>query len=163
MTVAGKGVAQTYLREVVLAYDGDDCLIWPFGRDKDGYARTTHEGRGLPASRLVCIKSKGPPPSAAHQAAHSCGNGHLGCVNKRHVDWKTPLENSSDKNIHGTMVRGEKARQAKLSNADASRIKSLKGLCPQKILADRYGVAVTTISHIQTGYNWKHIGDRDNG
>lgn len=34
---SNKGEAQRFFREVVLTYEGDECLIWPYSRDNYGY------------------------------------------------------------------------------------------------------------------------------
>lgn len=86
-----------YFRDTVLAYEGDDCLAWPFCRDRNGYGKMG----GKIVSRLVCEKEHGPPPTPAHEAAHSCGKGHEACVAKRHLSWKTRAENASERVIHG--------------------------------------------------------------
>ena len=82
-------------------HTGDECLIWPFNRSsKHGYAviRKEHFGSGM-AHRSMCIVAHGPPPTDKHEAAHSCGKGHKGCVNPRHLSWKTPTENNRDRGV----------------------------------------------------------------
>lgn len=97
------GTAMRYLVDVVLRYEGDECTIWPFTRNDRGYARTRWNGKLRNVCRMICEKVNGPPPTRVHQAAHSCGNGHLGCVTKRHLSWKSPQENSDDKYVHGSL------------------------------------------------------------
>lgn len=90
------GELERYFREVVLSYDGDDCLIWPYSRDGHGYGQLFRGGKNFTVSRLVCIEINGPPPGPDYDAAHTCDNGHLGCVAKRHMVWKTHAENMLD-------------------------------------------------------------------
>jgi hypothetical protein len=104
---------------------------------------------------MACEAVNGPPPTAAYEAAHLCGNGHLACVNPRHVVWKTRADNHADKLIHGTHSRGEKHGGAKLSNADASMIRRLKGVASLDELADGFNVSKTTIWKIQVGASFK--------
>jgi hypothetical protein len=52
--------------EKAISYEGDDCLIWPFTRNPDGYAhlssRRFRKQYGTPTiSRVVCIEVYGPP------------------------------------------------------------------------------------------------------
>jgi len=101
------GAAKKFFHEIVLAYDGDDCLIWPFANIK-GYAQIRINGRTSLVTRLVCEAEHGPAPTDSLDAAHSCGKGHLGCVTKRHLSWKTRLENMADAIAHGTMTRRQK-------------------------------------------------------
>lgn len=99
------GSPARYLREVVLTYDGDECLFWPFGKDGHGYAEAKVDGRMVSVHRFVCQKAHGDPPSTGLDAAHSCGKGHLACVTKQHLSWKARAENEADKLIHGTKAR----------------------------------------------------------
>ena len=92
-------------------YAGDDCLTWPFSRNQYGYGQLGFQGRGKKANRVMCELAHGKPPTPKHHAAHSCGNGHLGCVNPRHLKWKTPRENQLDRRRHGTH-RGAKGSRA---------------------------------------------------
>lgn len=94
-----------YYNNVVVNYEGDDCLTWPFPTNSNGYGALTINKKYFIVSRLLCTKVYGDPPTRAHQAAHSCGKGHLGCVAKSHLRWATPAENQADRIIHGTMRR----------------------------------------------------------
>lgn len=84
----------------ILPYDGDDCLKWPYATDKDGYGLGELGGKIRRAHRYVCTLVNGDPPTPKHEAAHSCGNGHLGCVNPRHLRWATTLENQRERWRH---------------------------------------------------------------
>lgn len=86
-----------------VGHAGEDCLIWPFHRDEKGRARVDVDRHQKNAARVMCEKANGPAPSPEHQAAHSCGKGHEGCVHPGHLLWKTPAENQADRLIHGTM------------------------------------------------------------
>jgi len=90
------GDLERYFRDVVMAYDGTECLTWPYSKDGHGYGQLFRDGRNLSVSRLICIEVNGPPPGPDYDAAHSCDNGHLACVAKRHIVWKTHAENMLD-------------------------------------------------------------------
>jgi hypothetical protein len=96
----GNGTVARYFYETVASHDANECLIWPFARNQQGYA-TWH---GQIVSRFSCTLENGPPPTAQHEAAHSCGRGHEGCVAKRHMRWATPIQNNMDKALHGTLL-----------------------------------------------------------
>lgn len=84
--------------------DTEECIIWPFYRGPKGYGRVTDdEGVGHTASRYVCMKVKGDAPGPNYDAAHECGNGHIGCVNPKHISWKTKKLNALDKKIHNLL------------------------------------------------------------
>lgn len=73
----------------------DDCIVWPFGKDKDGYGV-------LPPNRRVhqvACELHGPKPHPKMEAAHSCHN--PSCFNPRHLSWKTRLKNEQEKTAAG--------------------------------------------------------------
>jgi hypothetical protein len=129
-------------------FAGDECLIWPFGRNETGRGVV----RRTSAPRAMCTEAHGAPPSNNHHAAHSCGNGHIGCVNPRHLRWATPAENERDKLVHGTLRRGEAINTSKLSPNDvlAIRRSALSGVA----LARQFGVTPAAISSIRTRKAW---------
>lgn len=152
---AARGELAAWLRQHS-AYAGDDCLIWPFGRRSSGYGMATVDGVKISAHRHMCILAHGRPPTPDHQAAHSCGNGHLGCVNPRHLSWKTRLANKADELLHGTRNRGERCGSARLSRVqvlairarhDADRVSNVA-------LATEYGVSDATIRDVVARRTW---------
>jgi DNA-binding XRE family transcriptional regulator len=153
------GVAGAYLNNVVLSHDGNSCLIWPFGRGSDGYAKIWRDGQMRVVSRIVCELVNGAPPTPSYEAAHSCGNGHKGCVSPRHMSWKTVAENQADRLIHGTHARGHRHGAAKLTEAEAREIRRLRGAETQTSLAARFGVTFQTISDIQRGKRWAWLAE----
>lgn len=157
---AARGELQRYFREVVMAYEGDECLTWPFGRNAKGYGHDTIMGKRVTISRLVCELANGPPPTPKHQAAHSCGKGHLACCAKNHLSWKTPAENQADKVIHGTNEcnRGEKNPNSKLAKADILKIRNLRGdKRSQREIGLMFGVSGQSIGLIQRGDRWSWL------
>lgn len=148
------GPAQQFFNEVVLPYDGIECLLWPHSTDGQGYAQVSHDGRLQHVSRLVCEDEHGPPPSPLHQAAHSCGKGHLSCVTRRHLSWKTRPENEADKLVHGTSNRGDAHGMSKLALHDIQKIISLKGHASQRQIAKDFGISQQHVSSIHRGERW---------
>lgn len=147
------GVPMQWLRDH-LDHTGDECLIWPFARGAAfGYGRIYADGETTVAHRLMCEHRHGPPPTPRHEAAHNCGNGHLGCVNGGHLRWATPKENHADKLIHGTHDRGERNSQAKLTEADVAAIRSRVGISYQQI-AKQFGVSATTVWRVKRRLRW---------
>ena len=149
-----RGEPKEYLENVVMPFEGDECLFWPYATDTGGRGQIWVDGKKHIVSRLVCLLAHGPPPSDRHDASHSCGMGHKGCSNKKHLSWKTKSENQSDRLAHGTDQFGEKNSMSKLSIADVEVIRSLRGDVPQRVLAEKYGVRCSTISRIQAGKRW---------
>ncbi len=96
------GVARALFEELIHAQD-DECIFWPYIRSPKGYAilaATKTNKHSKFASKVMCERIHGPAPTPFHQAAHSCGNGHLGCINPNHISWKTPQENTLDRLVH---------------------------------------------------------------
>ncbi len=152
------GEPERFLREVVMPYEGTDCLIWPYARNGRGYAHLLVDGQNQLVQRIVCRERRGQPPTPEHQAAHSCGRGRSGCVAGKHLDWKTHAENDADKDIHGGRTYGELNSQAKLTEPVVREIISLRGIETQRVIADRLGISIYTVRNIHQGVNWGWIG-----
>ncbi|MGZ2438188.1 hypothetical protein ACVJMZ_000339 [Sinorhizobium medicae] len=152
--MTARGEARRYLQETVLAYEGDECLTWPYQRTSDGYGLMKLNGSKTTVSRHVCKKTHGAPPTPDHEAAHSCGNGRNGCVTKRHLYWKTHKENEEEKLIHGTRAVGERHGRAKLTKDAVREIRKLSGRVPQKEIGAMFGVSQSAVSLIHLGKIW---------
>lgn len=138
-----------------LCADSDECLLWPFGRTGMGYAALYPDGeRQVMAHRWVCERVHGPQPDGKPWVAHSCGNGHLGCVNPRHLRWATPKENGEDRVAHGKAPRGSGHLSARLSETEALAIYALKGSVSHREAARRFGVTHGAVSAIWAGRAW---------
>lgn len=143
-----------YLLDVVLPYDGDECLPWPFATDQAGYAQQRYLGKTRRTARIVCERTHGPAPTPKHEAAHSCGRGHLGCATKRHLRWATRKENDLDKSSHGTYVRGERQGRSRLTEDNVRTIRSLKGKMNRDQVGAMFGVHPVYVSQIQRRMKW---------
>jgi hypothetical protein len=139
--------------------DDGECLIWPFGRLPSGYGLVRYKGKMMKAHRAMCWEAHGEPPTAKHEAAHSCGRGHLGCVNPKHLRWATTKENQADRIIHGTDCRGEKSPHAVLKSEDVICIRQIyrRGALSYVDLAGTYGVHPSTIRRAVIGESWSCI------
>jgi len=152
-----EGQPERWLNEVALKFEGDECLFWPFGKSGGGYGQIKCNGRHQPVHRIICEIVHGVAPSAKHEAAHSCGKGHLGCCNPRHLRWATRTENQQDKFIHGTHNRGERHPMAKLTEPEVREILALKGTALQREIAEQFGVSPITVGQIHRRKKWAHI------
>lgn len=138
--------AKRWLRMYLDHQEKEFCLIWPFTRAQNGYPVAGGDNAIRP-HRIMCEHRNGPPPSDGHQAAHSCDNGHLGCVNQWHLSWKTPSENQKD--------RKNRVGVRKLTPADVDDIRSMKSRERTVDTAARFNVTEANIRQIQAGKTWK--------
>lgn len=136
------------------AYEGTNCLHWPFARNGAGYGHYMVARQDLYAHREVCTIRHGPPPTPSHEARHKCGRGHEGCVAGSHLVWGTVIENSADRVAHGTANRGPRHGMSKLTIAQVRAIRSAKGTRSAIALAEQYGVSPSNIYLIWAGQAW---------
>lgn len=139
------------------SYSGNECLLWPFKRCRGGYAQISEGNTTRIASRIMCEIVNGPPPSQAHQAAHSCGGGYRGCMNPKHLRWALITDNYADRRVHGTDDVGERNPRVILTADDVRFIRKSKGAISQSILAKKFNVSRGAIAMAQRGVNWAHV------
>lgn len=145
-----------WVEEVALKHDGEDCLLFPFGRNASGYARLRVGDRHPYGHSFVCERVRGPRPTPRHQAAHSCGNGHLGCLAPKHLSWKTAAENAKDKILHGTV-----ARAPKLEPSGARFIRdALASAMRYRDIARMFGVRGDAIAEVARGKTWSRLDEQ---
>lgn len=140
--------------------DSDDCIEWPYNRNNMGYAMISLGGVGKLVHRVSCEISHGPPPSPSHEAAHLCGNGHKGCVNPKHLAWKTRAENEMDKCIHGTRGMGESHAACKYSESTIREIADAARKHSRADVAKMFGVKYSLVRDVDSGRRWRHLNLR---
>jgi len=141
-------------------YQGDDCLSWPYQLSRYGYGVVRVDGKSRVASRVMCEIAHGLPTSQSLDAAHSCGNGHKGCMNPNHLSWKTRSQNNADKLAHGTHRQGEAVHSSKITEAQAEQIILMRGKMKQREIAAALGISANIVRKIHSGTHWKHVADR---
>lgn len=147
-------------RDWVLAhveYTGDECLKWPFTTYPDGRGQFHWNHKTNRAHRVMCELKNGKPPTPKHEAAHSCGNGHLGCVNPNHLRWATRQENVDDMLAHGTRVRGEKTHFHVITEKDVRDIREMAKVLPTTLIAYEYGITRQQTNRVISGRSWGHV------
>lgn len=143
--------------ESSLLLSTDECVIWPFAHNGGGYGEVRIKGRKEYAHRIVCRHVNGEQPSKDHEAAHSCGRGNDGCINWKHLTWKTSIANAHDRIAHGTAPRGTNNGHAKLTDEDVHAIRAKAGTSTHKAIADEYGVVTSIVTRIINRDIWRHI------
>ena len=124
-----KGAVKAWLKTAI-EYAGDECLIFPFSRTPSGYGHINDGGKYVGAHVYVALAVHGEKPTRDHEACHTCGNGHIGCVTPGHLYWGTRTENVRDAHAHGTAhkfprVFGENAPSAKYSADLIAQVKAM--------------------------------------
>jgi hypothetical protein len=155
---------------------GDDGKIWssrtPFSYEvsewrelkqrkiKHGYRAVrmraaNGKGKNRLVHQIVLETFVGPRPKGM-VACHKDGNPSNNALSN--LRWDTYKANSADTIRHGRSNRGSRSPMAKLTEANIPEIKALhaSGLTQLEI-ARRFLVDPSTISHVCTGWSWKHI------
>lgn len=140
-------------------YQGNDCLKWPFSVGDQGRGTVQIDGRQISAPRAMCMAAHGMPPNESLEAAHSCGMGHEGCMNPRHLRWATSIENAADRELHGRNRKGVQINTNKLTENDVRSIRLQKGKKTGVELARHYGVTTAAISSIMNRKTWAWLED----
>lgn len=138
-------------------YHGDDCLPWPFCTGDNGRGVMGRGAKSMTAPRAMCIAAHGQPPTPEHETAHSCGNGHLGCMNPKHLRWATKIENAADRDKHGRTRRGSQINTSKLSEDDVRAIRRRRGTESGASLAREYGISRNAVYYIISGKTWANL------
>lgn len=147
-----RGEPTRFLLDVVIPFDGDDCLFWPYAKDVNGYGQLRVNGKTSYVTRVVCEMVHGNAPTPKHQAAHSCGMGHKGCCNPSHLRWDTVRGNHADKKRHGTYRAPPLCNV--LSEEQVREIRKIGDRMTHRELAEKYGVGHSAINCIINRKTW---------
>lgn len=103
--------------------------------------------------RLVCEAFHGPPPAGKAITCHKDGNP----LNNRpeNIYWGNYSDNGMDASIHGTIARGARNGNSKLTENQARAIKS--DTRSSTIISRETGVHFSTVCRIRSGNAWKHL------
>ena len=145
-----------WLIKAIAAHDSDDCLMWPFKKDEDGYGRVWFEGKTVGAHRLAFKIANGEWPKP--YGLHTCDT--PGCVNPRHIWAGDDKTNHEDQVTKGRTTKGTMQACAKLTEANVEQCRQLyaTGKISMKALAEQFGVSVASMRFaIRGGTHWKHV------
>lgn len=131
-------------------------LISPSTRKQDGYLVVSLHKSGKQVQRslhqIVATAFHGPAPEG-HECCHN--NGIKDDCRKDNLRWGTKIENSSDKELHGTLLRGSASPNSKLKESEIIQIReSLENTVE---LGRRFGVSNVTIGRIKNRITWTHL------
>lgn len=142
------GEGMNWIKELIVD-PGDDCIEWPFGRDGQGYGNVSWNNESYLAHRIAYGLFRGEMVESGVVCRHTCGNGHLGCVNPRHIILGTQQQNCQDTVMHG------RCRLCKLTVDEVREIKvRLRRGETRASIASDFDVSDAAISNISTGKTW---------
>ncbi len=144
-------------------FKSDVCLFWPFGKNSAGYGHFVHNGKHTLAHRIVCEAANGVAPHPKAEAAHLCGNGHLGCVNPKHLAWKDRKGNAEDMTAHGRSQRGERHYQAVLTEENVHFIRRNYPAMTIAKIAKSLGVSRGVVTAVLRGASWSWLQTAERG
>jgi hypothetical protein len=110
-----------------------------------------------PVHTLIATAFLGPRPSSDIDVRHLDGNPSNNVLTN--LAYGTRKENTHDRIVHGTMLRGETSPVSKLTEKQVVEIRekhATKGISRCQ-LAKEYGVVHQTISHIVKYTTWAHV------
>jgi predicted XRE-type DNA-binding protein len=135
----------------------NECWEWQKSTIKQGYGRTSLNGKMILAHRLSFYYTHGRHVSQDKIICHSCDNKK--CCNPNHLREGTHKDNSDDMFLRNRFVymRGEKNGRAKLTQENVETIKRRYKTerISQTQLANEYNVKQTAISKIIRGVSYK--------
>lgn len=119
----------------------------------------SHDGRRVTeyVHRLVCGAFNNPPEEGQTDVAHWDGNGMNNHASN--LRWATPLENSQDTIRHGRTGRGDKHPLSILTFEVVKDIRDNGTHATDSEIAERFGVAKSTVQNVRLGHKWKWMGD----
>jgi hypothetical protein len=95
----GEGLGRLWL-DCFRDFDEDRCILYPFRTAANPRGSLNYNFKTMPAPRVMCLMAHGAPKDGKTMALHSCGNGHLGCVNPTHLYWGDHSDNCKDAHRH---------------------------------------------------------------
>lgn len=133
------------------------------GGNEGGYLRVTISLNGMSRRRfiheIVLETFVGPCPPGM-ECRHLNGNSSDNRLSN--LRWGTPAENCADKELHGTMARGSKSGNAKLTEDDVAEIHSrVAGGETHRSIAKHFGIHGSRISRISRRQEWAHVEGND--
>lgn len=161
-SLSERGAPLRWMQQHV-SFLGVDCLLYPHARTGSGYGALVENGKRILAHRWMCEAVHGPAPFKSAQVAHSCGNGHAGCVNPAHLRWATHAENVQDRDEQGRTLKGNDHPIARLTEAQVVEIYKQRGLVGGSELGRQYGVSHCTIDDIWAGRSWAWLTGENGG
>lgn len=135
-----------------------ECLLWPYAKDKDGYGKLMIDRKDLRAHQVVCEMVHGPAVQAYTFVLHLCDT--PSCVNPTHLKWGTAGDNAQDRDQKGraNTAKGLELGQTKLTPSQIFEIRQIAKPGNFRQLACEYGVSRQCIAHVYHRRSWAWLG-----
>lgn len=130
-----------------------ECWLWRGGVDEGGYGRFHLNGGPAKAHVVSYTLSRGSVPGGSI-VRHACDVRN--CVNPYHLLHGTSRDNSRDMVERGRTYSGERHHSAKLTMADARRMRELHAAGQsEKEIAQTFSVTPSTVRRVVSGRSWR--------
>jgi hypothetical protein len=131
------------------------CLIWLGKFDRDGYPECYHDYKTHRAHRLIFALCNPGTELKGLVVRHMCNN--RGCIEISHLRSGTQGDNVLDRQSGPNAQKGSNHGMAKLTEEKVIQARSMyaTGRYTQTYIADHFGVALCTMSHILKGEGWE--------
>jgi len=130
------------------------CRLWLGHCNKNGYGTCNIDGKRYLVHRVLYKMATGIDPNCLN-LNHTCDNPQ--CCNPDHLWIGTQEQGNKDAVSKRRHAHGETHGRRKLTEAEAKKIKNLKGKLSLRACARRFGVVMSCVSKIQNGVAWKHL------
>lgn len=134
----------------------NECWNWIGASSKGGYGRFRINKNIISSHRFSWVIYNGDIPNDK-LVLHKCNNPP--CVNPNHLYLGTNKDNSEYmvKQNRYIKAQGEDNGRSKLILSQVKQIRKLKGILFQRIIAKKFNVSQSLISHIHNNKLWKDI------
>lgn len=123
-------------------FEQDRCLLFPMFVPHRR-VRVKFNCRSMSAAEAMLLMTQGLPPEGKTVAAHKCGNGHLSCVNPKHLYWADKKENARDRVLHDPKTPPE----VDLAQSAVDKIKADERL--SAVIAWEMGIPVSQVMDVK--------------
>lgn len=161
----GSGTVYDRIMMRVAVDETTGCWVFKGAGSSNGYGTIVNyvddpgvrrrRARVVYVHRFMAEHAHGPIPYGA-VVRHACDNRR--CCNPAHLSYGSQSENMQDAVRRGRHQRGVDHVFARLTEDQVREIFEFVG--PMRVIAQKHGITISTVSGIQNGYQWRHVTDK---